>query len=189
MIRHTSIASLFLLFSALPSFAAENANTIGIKAGSNNLSSTSQRVLGSNITLTEGSDSVVAAEYMRTISGGYRFGGEIISFSNNYTSGSRGTIDTLYILFNADKRWDATSWLKPYIGVGIGAVSIDVSGPIVGSAGGVAFAARAGIDFTFSSNVGLVVEYKILSGKPDDANSETIDVSGSGAYAGVNIYF
>jgi opacity protein-like surface antigen len=79
--------------------------------------------------------------------------------------------------------------LKPYIGVGVGAVAIDVTGPIVGNAGGIAFGARAGLDMQLSSNVELLLEYKMLSGSPDDANGEKIDVSGSGAFAGLKINF
>lgn len=188
--RYPVLAIVFLMFLSLSCFAADKSNTIAIKAGSYDLSKTNQVVLGSNINLTEGSDSVFAVEYMRSMSGNYRLGGELISFKNNYTQlASRGEIDTLYVLFTADKYWQATSWMKPYLGVGVGAVTIDVSGPIAGDAGGFAFAARAGLDFTLSSNIGLLVEYKYLSGKPDDSNNQDIDVSGSGIFAGLNIYF
>lgn len=189
MIQKNTLTGLLLAFTITSGHAAENLNTIGIRAGSFSLSNTNETVLGTNITLTEDSDSPFSIEYMRNMNG-YRLGGEFISFSNDYSvAGSRGTIDTMYIMFNIDKRFDATSWLKPYIGVGIGAVAIDVTGPIIGNAGGVAFGFRAGLDIPFSSNIGLVVEYKGLSGKPEDSAGEDVDVSGSGAFAGLNIYF
>jgi len=103
MIRKYTLAGLMLACSVTSVYAVEHNNTIAVRAGSYNVSTTNQTVLGTNITMTEGSNSVISAEYMFN-SKSYRFGMELISFSNAYSDlGLNGKIDSLFIMFNADK--------------------------------------------------------------------------------------
>jgi len=162
-----------------------------IKTGSYTLSDESQRI--SNITLTfeDKADGLFGLELEWRQPTGTAFGLELLRFTNDWRSnvGTRGDNDTLALLFNVKKYFNASKVVRPYIGAGIGVASVDFTGP-GGSASGedLALQAMGGIEFR-GQKVGFYTEVKYLSSKPEDDVGANINVSGTGLFAGLSIFF
>jgi hypothetical protein len=125
------------------------------------------------------------------IKNGFAFGLEVFGESEDYTitgSTASGQMSVTNVFFNAKKYFRQGSIIQPYVGAGIGAAATTFSGPITGSAGGLAIQAMAGVVFRWQK-VGLYTEFKYEHAEVEDAGGAKVDVSGSGLFAGLSVYF
>lgn len=179
--------AIILLLGLNAATYAEDKNNIVIKAGSFDLSSTNQTII-SPVTFDAKSTSVFAIEYERNFGDDMSWGVEYISYENTFNSGASSASSSL-ILANFKKYFDASKSIKPFIGVGAGAAIVSLSGSGAGgSAGALGTQLMGGVKFIFKS-VDAVLEYKLVSGEPEDAVGTTVDISGSGLFAGIAIKF
>lgn len=169
--------------------------TLIVKGGSYQLGSDSQTILGLQRNFgTTGS--AFGAEGEWRLANGLAFGAEVFSHSHDYTtSGAVGTGDmsALHIMFNVKKYFRPASLVQPYIGGGVGAVTAEFSSgsgasAITGSGGGYALQAMGGVAFRWQ-HVGLYTELKLQKAEAEDANGETVDVSGSALFVGMSLSF
>lgn len=186
----------FLLLISLIGFvhmvvAAERPNTLNFKLGSVKLTETSQTIKGLNVTFTEKSDAAVGVEYRIFTSDLIAFGVDAISYKHTYqTAGLTGDMRTSVVLGNAEMRWDAAPWFKPFLSLGAGIVTTSFSGgPLSGNTGGVAVGFRGGADIPLSDNMGLEFELRSITAKPEDSNNVKIDVSSRAVFIGLGLYF
>jgi hypothetical protein len=122
---------------------------------------------------------------------GFAFGLEVFGESEDYTvtgSPTGGKTSVTNVFFNAKKYFRQGSTIQPFIGAGLGAASTSFSGDISGSAGGPGVQVMGGIVFRWQK-VGLYTEYKYVRAEVSDAASVKVDVSGSGLFAGLSVYF
>lgn len=190
-----SVVSLFLaVFTLAVSGPAGAESTIIVKGGSQTLNDATQSIAGppsAILNFDEQSKQAFGLEYEWQFGSGFSVGGEILHFTHDWTSGpfSSGDLRSLTFTVNGKKYFKVTDWLRPYVGVGIGFASGDFKGP-GGTAGlfGLAAQAMGGVEFRFKQ-VGLYTEVKALTAQPEDSNSEKIDISGTGLYAGLSVHF
>lgn len=189
----TGIKQLTLIFTlvgfSLGATAEDNPGAIMLKGGNYTLDTTSQTILFTSATFEEDVESEFSLEYEYRINDKVGLGIEFISFTGNYTALSiPGKADHLMIMGNARRYFDLARHVKPFFGAGIGASGVDMSGPIIGNAGGLALQGLIGIEFPFD-RFAAVAEYKYVSAEPEDDAGETVDMSGSGLFAGVLFRF
>ncbi len=183
--------ALVALLSAGSMVHAANESSFSIKVGNFNLSEKTQAIGGFFITeYDDSSSSVFALEYEKQIKNNISWGGELINYSNdmiriNGIPVSGIGADTLLIMFNGKKYFDASKIVKPFIGAGIGVSTVSVN---EASASGIAFQAMAGLKFSFKTFSALV-EYKLVSSEAEDSVGDKVDVSGSGVFAGIAFNF
>ena len=123
---------------------------------------------------------------------GYALGAELFYYKNELSpDGTTLKADQAVYsgTFNAKYYVEATSWLYPFFGVGLGYTGASFSGDLTGKAAGVSFQGMLGADIRLSDNVGLYLEYKYLVGAPKDSNSQEVKTSGSGILAGLSFQF
>lgn len=180
------VASILLGFGS--AHAAEN--VIIPKLGSFSLSETQQTTVGVNATYDEDSSGVFAVEYERRLDGGFSFGGEFVSYTNDYTSSSgSGEADVGVLTFNVKQYFNSSGSFMPFVGAGIGFGVASMSGPISGDAVDLALQIMGGFEYQFTDTIGIYAEYKVISSEPEDDAGETVDISGSGVFAGLTIHF
>lgn len=175
--------------------------TLIFKVGSFTLASESQTILGR-------SRSFSAANLAYGLEGEWRFqngfavGVEFFGHSQDYTmvgSPGNGDMNVTSVLFNAKKYFRPISVVQPYLGVGIGTTVTDISGGSSGTAGfsgnsaGFAIQGMAGVAFRWR-HVGIYTEFKYERAETEgtDTNTgvtETLDTSGTGLFAGMNVQF
>lgn len=122
---------------------------------------------------------------------GYAIGGEFIYYKNNFAvdaSTLKGAQTTYVGTLNAKYYMEATRWLHPFLGVGLGFARSSFSGDFTGTASSFAFQGMAGADIRFSDSVGLYLEYKYLNA-PTRTQDQEIKASGSGFVAGLSFQF
>lgn len=135
------------------------------------------------------------------LSNGFAFGLEVFGHSQDYITASpsieSGDMTVTNVFINAKKYFRPNAVFQPYIGVGLGSATADFSagggGGVTGSAGGFAVQGMAGLAFRWQ-HVGIYTELKYARAEIDATNattgaSETIDVSGTGVFAGMNVHF
>ena len=171
--------SLFVMSFSL---YAEHQSSVYLKLGSFTMAKKSQAV-----TFDTTSTSVFSLEYERKMRNNMSWGGELISYQNDYASGS-GYAESTHVMFNFRKNFVVTKHFQPFMGVGIGASSATLGGVGSGSAGGLGLQVMAGIRIPFEE-VTMIAEYKIISAKPDDEFGNSVDISGRGLFFGVGMNF
>ena len=156
------------------------------------LADDTQALFGIDRSFDDNASGVYAVEGLYQLPHAITVGGEVISYSTEFTTSGlsdKHDVDVLEIFFNAKKTF-RTDWrIQPFIGAGIGGARTDVSGPsISGDAAGVACQVMAGVEFRVK-RVGFQAEVKHISADTEDDNNENIDVSGTGIFLGVRLYF
>ena len=163
-----------------------------LKAGSFSVSKDRQTIDGGTIELDDSASGVFGIEGEWRQTNGLALGIEYLQYENDVGAPSvvgSSTMDTSVVLFNAKKYFRPTATVNPYVGAGVGAVSIDFSGDIItGSAGGFALQAIGGVEFRWDK-VGLYTEFKALHAEAEDDAGEKAKAGGSGVFAGVSISF
>jgi opacity protein-like surface antigen len=183
-----TLAACGLFFGAAVS---ADSSALILKAGSFTLSDADQRIGGINLTFEKNSSSELGGEFEWRRSDGAAFGIEILNYNNDWKSGigTSGDNNTLALMFNAKRYFSATKSVLPFIGGGVGFASTEFSGP-GGSASGddLALQILAGIEVR-GKQAGFYTEVKKLVSKPEDEFGDDIDVSGTGVFVGVSIFF
>lgn len=205
----------FLLFST-DSLARENRHTVSVKSGVYSLNTPQQTTSVYNTTgsffglfstgtntnvaveYSEDANYVMSVEYDFRLQNGIAFSGELFSFENNYNTpelpSPDGTVNTSIMIGNIKKYFQLNKMFELYIGIGAGQVSSDFNGQLSGSATGQAIQYRAGLVVKFD-NVGIYTEYRKIKtlnveGHVEEGKiSGSVDLSGSGIFGGVGIYF
>ena len=179
--------SLIIISFAISSISfASGENSLIFKLGSYSLATSNQTIV-SPVTFDTDSSSVFSLEYERQFGNDVSWGGELISYSNTYSSGA-GKADSTHVLFNIKKYIVVSANVKPFFGVGLGGSSVTLGGIGTGSGGGLGFQAMAGIKFPLDA-ISLILEYKFISAKPDDVVGTSVDISGGGFFAGIALNF
>jgi len=123
---------------------------------------------------------------------GLATGGELLSYKAHFTTSggtSSGDVSVLVALANVKQYFLTDSSLQPYVGAGFGAALAKVSGTaITGNTAGFAYQLVGGVEYRTSS-VGFFAEAKYLSANTKDKNSQSIDMTGTGFFAGVAVHF
>lgn len=166
---------------------------VALKLGSFKLAEESQTILSNTSRRFDSSaSSVFALEGEWFMRPDTSFGLELVSYSNDYATPSNpagtGSTDTTVVLFNAKRYFLPGSAWQPYLGVGVGAATIDFSGTITGNTGGVALHAVGGAQWR-RDRLAVRAEYKYLNADTEDDNNQKVDGSGSGLFLGVGFYF
>ncbi len=175
---------------AAPEPKGDSGLTMIIKMGSFQLASASQQILGQTFNFSSaGLAYGLEGEYR--LENGFAFGMEVLGYSQDYTVTGfplGGDMAVTNIFFNAKKYFRPGSIAQPYLGAGIGAATSSFGGALTGSAGGTAIQGMAGIAFRWQQ-FGIYTEFKYASAKVEDASGEQVDVSGTGLFAGLSVYF
>jgi opacity protein-like surface antigen len=176
-----------LLSSAV---AAETA--VIIKTGQFTLSKDSQVILNEPLQFDDSSTGVFGAELEWRMKDGISLGGEVTLYQNDWVSTlsplNSGAVDTVIVMFNAKKYFAVSEIVHPYVGAGVGVAVTDFSGAITGNSSGLAIQAVGGIEFRWDK-FGLYTELKALSADTEDDLNEEVDVSGTGVFVGLSIFF
>lgn len=130
------------------------------------------------------------------VSGEYEFGNgfalepEALFFKTAWVQadGARGSFDATIITLNGKYRFGTSKVFRPFFGAGGGAGSASFDGDITGSTGGAVFQVFAGAEVRFDA-IGIHLEYKYVSAETEDDDSNVVDMSGKGAFAGISIHF
>ena len=160
------------------------------KAGGYTLSEGTQRWLGLSTQVKTKASSVFAVGGEYELANGFAIAPEILMFKTTWTqsNGNTGKFDGAVVTLNGKMYLATGETFRPFIGAGVGAGVTSFSGDITGNTSGAAFQAFAGAELRFNQ-VGLYLEYKVVSAETEDDNSNTVDISGKGAFAGVSIHF
>lgn len=177
------VTALIAMLGAGSIVHAANGNSLNIKTGSFTLDSKTQNIGGSTVTFDDSSSSVFSVEYERGFGKDLSWGVELLSYSNDILASSNDA-DTVIVMGTIRKYFDVSKHVQPYIGGGAG-VSVVT---IIGSGSGIAFQGMAGIKFPFD-RISAILEYKFISSEADDDFGATVDVSGSGIFAGIAFNF
>ena len=180
-VKNVIISTMILTSSFV--YAVENKHSISIKTGSFSMATETQ--LGA--TFDSSSSSVFAIEYEQKFKKDMSWGVEFISYDNTYASGT-GNSSSTHVFGNFKKYFDVSKNVQPYIGVGAGSSTVSLGGIGSGTGSGFGFQAVAGIKFPFEK-VSALVEYKMISAKPDDDFGTSVDISGNGIFAGIGFNF
>ena len=174
--------------------------TLIAKVGSFQLASSPQTIVGLSRDFSAASVAYGVEGEWR-LSNGFAFGLELFGHSQDYITASpsieSGDMTVTNVYINAKKYFRPNAVFQPYIGVGLGSATADFSagggGGVTGSAGGFAVQGMAGLAFRWQ-HVGIYTELKYARAEIDATNattgaSETIDASGTGVFAGMNVHF
>ena len=181
------ISALVTMLSMSATSFAETYNNITLKVGSFTLGTQNQTIDSTPVTFDTSSNSVFAIEYEHKLRNNTSFGGELISYKNNF-SPFNSKINTTHIFANFKKYFNVAQHVQPFIGVGAGGSSARLSGGFYGTGGGFGVQFMAGIKFPFEE-VSMVIEYKVIDSEPSDLAGSTVDLSGDGLFAGLAINF
>ncbi|MCW9032322.1 MAG: porin family protein [Gammaproteobacteria bacterium] len=180
----TTTVLLFML-SAGSMVHAATGSSLNIKTGSFSINDKTQNIGGTTVTFDDSSDSVFSIEYESAFGKNFSWGVDVLNYSNDILAGSSANdASSLLIMGTVRKYFDVSKHVQPYIGGGVGTSVVT----IVGSGSGIAFQGMAGIKFPFDS-ISAILEYKFISSEADDDYGASIDVSGSGIFAGIAINF
>lgn len=163
-----------------------------LKTGALTLSEDTQTILGVDRSFDDSASGLLTVEGYYQFDSGFTVGGEILNYSAEFTTVGLNDVhdvDVLILLANAKKYYRINSSLQPFIGAGIGYASTDISGPSIGgSTSGLAYQLMAGVEYR-SANIGIFGEIKTIGADTESDNNESIDVSGTGFFAGVAFHF
>lgn len=162
------------------------------KTGVFKLGSTSQSVSGGSITYDKSAKPVAAVEAELRHRDGYALGAEVFYYKNAFsldTTTLKGDQTVISGTLNAKYYFAATSWLYPFLGVGLGYAGASYGGDFTGTASSFAFQGMAGADIRFSDSVGLYIEFKLLNAPVRDKNQQEFKAGGNGILAGLSFAF
>ena len=165
---------------------------IMLKTGIMTLSEDTQFIVGANRSFDSSASSPLSIEAYYQFSSGLTAGGEIMSYTANFTTvglSDEHDVDVLLIMGNVKQYFRNRSRLQPFIGAGIGSVTTSISGPTIsGDTSGIAYQLLGGVEYR-NSNLGFSGEVKYISADSKSDNNESVDVSGIGIFAGIAYHF
>ncbi|MDH4134453.1 MAG: porin family protein, partial [Gammaproteobacteria bacterium] len=173
--------------SSTPAAPGDSSMAFIVKAGRFSLASDSQTILAAVHNFDAGTSYGLEGEWRSAQ--GLAFGLEVLSHAYDYTVGvSGGTATANLVMVNAKQYFRTGQTAQPYIGAGLGGVSVEFSGATTGSAGGYALQAMTGVVFQWE-HVGLYTEIKYQKAEAQDSAGQTVDASGLGLYTGLIVRF
>lgn len=168
--------------------------TIIAKVGSFQLASSSQTIVGLSRSFTA-AGVAYGLEGEWHLSSGLAFSFELFGHTQDYTtlaSAESGDMVVTNVFINAKKYFRPDAVVQPYVGIGFGSavasLSAGSSGGITGSAGGFALQGMTGVAFRWQ-RFGLYTEFKYVRSEIEDSVGQSVDVSGTGLFAGMSVHF
>ena len=163
--------------------------TLIAKAGSFQLVSDTQPILGVSRNFST-ANMAYGLEGEWRLENGFAFGLELFGHTQDYTTGgvASGDMTVTNVFVNAKKYFRPGAIVQPYLGAGFGTASSSFSGAITGDAGGFALQGMTGVAFRWR-HFGIYTELKYERAEVEDAAGETVDVSGTGLFAGMSVQF
>lgn len=175
-----------------PSIASAANTALILKTGSFTLSTDRQTIAGQSLILDDSASGILGVEFEWRQASGLAYGVELVRHETDVTSTgttARSTMETFAVLGTVKKYFSPSKAVRPYIGAGIGAASVDFNGNLItGSGGGLGLQAMGGVEFR-GQKVGLYTELKYLSAKVEDDANQDADGSGTGIFVGLSIFF
>jgi len=162
-----------------------------LKVGTLSLAATTQFIVATDRSFDD-SSSPFGIEAYYQFSSGMTVGGELMQYTTNFTTvglNDNHDVDVTLLMANVRQYFRRDTDLQIFIGVGLGSVKTDVSGPSVTSnASGLAYQLMGGVEYRFD-NIGVFGEIKYIDAVSKSDDDEKIDVSGTGIFAGVVFHF
>ena len=149
-------------------------------------------------------DSVVSlgVTYLYRMDNGYAFGADFYGYENKIitTANNNGDAKTGHLYGVFQKYINSDGTIQPYIGVGIGLVSVSFDANISGAisddfednAIGLSYEVILGSEFSISKNLGVILEYKYFDFNVDDDIADRnveIESDGQAVFVGASIHF
>lgn len=163
-----------------------------LKTGSLSLANQTQTILGTNRSFDKSVSGLYGIELDYQLGSGLATGLELMGYKAHFTTvgaTSTGDVSALALLAIIKQYYLTHSNLQPYIGAGFGAATTSVSGTaITGNTAGFAYQLLAGLEYR-SSSIGFFAEAKYLGANTKDSNNQSIDMTGSGVFAGIDFHF
>lgn len=180
--------------------SGEGGVTLIAKVGSFQLASASQRIVALSREFSAASVAYGLEGEWR-FSNGFALGLEVFGHTQDYTTAApsteSGDMAVTNLFFNAKKYFRPQAMVQPYIGIGLGSATASLAagsnGGVTGNAAGFAVQGMVGLAVRWQ-HVGIYTEIKYERAELDATNtvtglSETVDVSGSGLFAGMSVHF
>lgn len=162
------------------------------KVGALTLSEDTQMITGANRRFDNSVSGLYAIEAYYQFDTGLTLGGEIMHYTTEFTTvgfNDRHDVDVIVLMANTKKYFHTSSRLQPFIGVGIGFASTNISGPAInGYTYGLAYQLMAGVEYR-GTNMGVFGEVKYVGADTESKYDVNIDVSGIGIFAGIAFHF
>jgi len=149
-------------------------------------------------------DDIVAAPgftYLYKMDNGVAFGAEFFGYENEIitTATNDGDATTKHIYGVVEKFFNTEGTVKPFIGVGVGFVSVSFDANVNGAisddfednATDLSYELIAGAEFEINKDIGMTVEYKYFDFEVDDDIDDRnieIESDGHGLFVGVAIH-
>lgn len=143
----------------------------------------------------------VGFTYLYKLDNGFAFGAETFSYKNDIvtTTNNDGDATTSHLYAVVEKIFNTDGDIKPYIGAGLGFVSMKFNGHINGDvddddfdfATGLSYELLAGAEFKITDRFGVTVEYKYFDYdiRDDIGNKDfKIESDGSALFVGFAIH-
>lgn len=144
----------------------------------------------------------IGVTYLYKMETGYAFGLDIFGYDNEVitTTNTGGDVTTAHIYGVVQKFFNKGGPIKPYIGIGVGLVTMSFDANVNGelandfedNAVGLSYEIILGSEFEISKKVGLMVEYKYFDFNVDDdidARNVMIESDGHALFVGVAMHF
>lgn len=185
----TSSAALPSAQSSAPP-ARRGRFALSAKTGGYTLSEANQRWLNVSTQVKTKASSVFALSGELELGNSFALEPEVLLFKTTWvqSNGNAGDVSAAVVMMNGKMYLADSDTFRPFVGAGIGAAATSFSGGITGNTSGAAFQLFAGVEMRFDQ-VSLRLEYKAVSAETEDDNSNVVDISGKGAFAGIGIHF
>jgi len=173
-----------------PKAGTEPEFAIALRSGSLTMASTSQTIAGIPVTFDDKASSLYSFEFEYRPLPDVGVGLEVLGYKDEVSSGAAtGDMSASSAYLNVRKYFEVTDTVYPYIGAGVGWVRASFSGNVLaGSATGIGSQVRLGAELRFDSFL-LQLEARQVWAKPKDKNSNSVDASGRGLFAGIGLQF
>ncbi len=139
--------------------------------------------------------------YLYRLDNGFAVGAEVFGYENDIvtTINNNGDVTTSHVYGIVEKTFNIEGNVKPYVGAGLGFVSMKFDGHINGEidddsndfAAGLSYEIFAGTEIKINDRVGVRVEYKYYDFDVDDDIGDknfNIESDGSAVFVGVAIH-
>lgn len=182
--------------AAVPSVQSAAAPTrrgrfaISAKAGGYTLAEANQQWLGLSTQVKTKASGVFALSGEYDFGNGFALEPEVLVFKTTWvqSNGNSGDFSAAVVTMNGKMYLTDSDTFRPFVGAGIGTAATSFSGGITGNTSGVALQLFAGVEMRFD-RISLRLEYKTVLAETEDDNSNVVDITGKGAFAGIGVHF
>jgi len=122
-------------------------------------------VKGNNFTFDSSHSTSLGFKYLYRLDNGFAFGDELFGYEKNYThiNGGTGQADIGQVYGLAEYYFNNDSFIKPYLGIGLGGAGIDFNGEINHVSSGKSSTIYVGIEFTINDRFAMSTEFKYFN--------------------------